>query len=176
MIKARLKLKRLLSMKSNNCNEIQISWTFLLVPFFAALATIFETFFFFFSACFWALRTSRGTSGSFGAGDPTNGAATRSVAKIQNKVLKIIFKIWRIFPKGFKYFWEYRYQIFIHWCHVRIAWWLQSWKIYFCIIPVETKNIRNLSEAWGEASGKVYYSMLVTSCPFHYLITPSSKT
>ena len=99
-------------MKSNNYNEIQISWNFLLVPFLAALAAIFETLFFFFSACFWALRTSRGTSGSFGAGDSTNGAATRSVAKIQNKVLKIIFKIWRIFPKGFHYFWEYRYQIF----------------------------------------------------------------
>ena len=28
--------------------------------------------------------------------------------------------------------------------------------IYFCIIPVETKNIHNLSEAWGEASGKVW--------------------
>ena len=94
--------------KTNNHNEIQISWNFLLVPFLAALAAIFETFFFFFSACFWALRTSRGTGGSFGEGDLTNGAATRSVAKIQNKVLKIIFKIWRIFPKGFHYCWEYQ--------------------------------------------------------------------
>ena len=143
-------------MKSNNYNEIQISWNFLLVSFLAALATIFETFFFFFSACFWALRTSRGTGGSFDEGDLTNGAATRSVEKIQNKVLKIIFKIWRIFPKGFKHFWQYRYQIFYSSVSYPDIMMITIIKIYFCIIPVETKHIHNLSEAWGEASGKVW--------------------
>ena len=77
LIKVRYKLKRLLSMKSNNHNEIQIYWNFLLVPFVAALAAILKTFFFSFSACFWTLRTSCGTVGSFPAGDPTNGATTR---------------------------------------------------------------------------------------------------
>ena len=64
--------------KSNNHNGIQILLNFRLVPFLSVLAEILRAFFFSFSACLWALRTSRGTGGTFPAGDPNNGAVTRS--------------------------------------------------------------------------------------------------